>query len=83
MKSWAQIGIALALIGGVTSPTAAAVSPDTVGLVDTANGFWYLRGAIGDTTGFYYGNPGDVPFVGDWDCDGVDTPGLYRQADGY
>jgi hypothetical protein len=32
---------------------------------------------------FYYGNPGDVPFLGDWDCDGVDTPGLYRQSDGY
>ena len=32
---------------------------------------------------FYYGNPGDAPFMGDWDCDGVDTPGLYRQSDGY
>jgi hypothetical protein len=32
---------------------------------------------------FYYGNPGDYAFSGDWDCDGVDTPGLYRAADGY
>jgi hypothetical protein len=24
-----------------------------------------------------------VPFVGDWDCDGDDTPGLYRQKDGF
>jgi hypothetical protein len=32
---------------------------------------------------FYYGNPGDYPFTGDWDCDGIDTPGLYRQSDGY
>ena len=32
---------------------------------------------------FFYGNPGDVPFMGDWDCDGIDTPGLYRQSDGY
>jgi hypothetical protein len=32
---------------------------------------------------FYYGNPGDVPFLGDWDGDGVETPGLYRQSDGY
>ncbi|MCI0544706.1 MAG: PQQ-dependent sugar dehydrogenase, partial [Actinobacteria bacterium] len=30
-----------------------------------------------------YGNPGDLPFMGDWDCDGVDTPGLYRQSDGF
>ncbi len=35
------------------------------------------------TTQFYYGNPGDVPFSGDWDCDGVDTLGLYRRSDGY
>jgi hypothetical protein len=32
---------------------------------------------------FYFGNPGDFAFMGDWDCDGVDTPGLYRQSDGY
>jgi hypothetical protein len=32
---------------------------------------------------FYYGNPADTPFMGDWDCDGVDTPGLYRRSDGY
>jgi hypothetical protein len=32
---------------------------------------------------FFFGNPGDVPFYGDWDCDGVDTPGLYRRSDGY
>jgi hypothetical protein len=34
-------------------------------------------------TSFYFGNPGDVPFSGDWDCDGVETPGLYRRSDGY
>jgi hypothetical protein len=32
---------------------------------------------------FFYGNPGDVPFSGDWDCDGIKTPGLYRQSDGF
>jgi hypothetical protein len=32
---------------------------------------------------FYYGNPGDYPFMGDWNGDGTDTPGLYRQSDGY
>jgi hypothetical protein len=29
-----------------------------------------------------YGDPSDVPFVGDWDCDGVDSPGLYRRSTG-
>lgn len=32
---------------------------------------------------FYYGNPGDVPLGGDWDCDGSETLGLYRRSDGY
>jgi hypothetical protein len=54
-----------------------------VGLVDTRSGIWRLRLDNGWYAGFYYGNPGDVPFMGDWDCDGVDTPGLYRQSDGY
>ena len=56
---------------------------DLVGLVDPVTGVWSLRGAAGGVTSFFYGNPGDVPFVGDWDGDGVDTPGLYRQSDGF
>jgi uncharacterized protein YkwD len=48
-------------------------------------GYWRLADAIGDdiTNEFYYGNPGDIPFMGDWDGDGVATPGLYRQSDGF
>jgi hypothetical protein len=56
---------------------------DRVGLVDPATGTWHLRGRGGEINSFLYGNPGDFPFVGDWDCDGVDTPGLYRQSDGF
>jgi hypothetical protein len=56
---------------------------DLVGLVNPVTGLWSLRGAAGGVTSFFYGNPGDVPFVGDWDCDGDDTPGLYRQSDGF
>lgn len=65
--------------GGASAPLAAGV-----GVIDPAQGFWWLRDPhSGSTTGFYFGNPGDVPFMGDWDGDGIDTPGLYRQADGY
>ncbi len=56
---------------------------DTVGLVDPGSGVWRLRDDVGAVSSFYYGNPGDYPFVGDWDCDGTDTPGLYRQSDGF
>jgi hypothetical protein len=65
-------------------PIAVPAGADSVGIVDESRGYWWLRDAAsGDTTSFYYGNPGDVPFTGDWDCDGVDSPGLYRQSDGY
>jgi hypothetical protein len=44
---------------------------------------WHLRNQQGLITSFFFGNPGDYPFMGDWNCDGVDTPGLYRQSDGF
>jgi hypothetical protein len=67
---------------GTATPT--YTGPLDLGLVDPANGMWHLRdGATGATTSFYFGNPGDVPIVGDWDCDGIETPGLYRRSDGY
>ena len=68
--------------GSDTSP-AWQPHPLGVGLVDPASGFWRLLSSEIGTTEFYYGNPGDVPFVGDWDCDGVATPGLFRQSDAY
>jgi len=66
-------------------PECLGESCDTIGYVDP-EGVW----AIADrprtdphVNDFYYGNPGDVPFSGDWNCDGVETPGLYRQSDGF
>ena len=55
-----------------------------VGFVDPESGKWNLYDDAGRlVTSFYYGNPGDYPFMGDWNGDGVETPGLYRQSDGY
>ncbi len=65
----------------MVAPSASA--DDTVGLVDPVAGLWQLRDESGSVTSFYFGNPGDFPIVGDWDCDGVETPGLYRQSDGF
>jgi Putative Ig domain len=56
---------------------------DRVGLVDPTTGRWNLRMVGGAINSFFYGNPGDFPIVGDWNCDGIDTPGLYRQSDGF
>lgn len=50
---------------------------------DPTTGKWHLRNDSGSVTEFFYGNPGDTAFFGDWDCDGVKTPGLYRRSTGY
>lgn len=44
----------------------------------TADGLWHVEGV----EPFYFGTAGDIPFLGDWDGDGVRTPGLYRPVTG-
>jgi hypothetical protein len=62
------------LVGGV----------HTVGLVDPAQGKWYLYDEDGvQQSSFFFGNPGDFPIYGDWNRDGIETPGMYRQSDGF
>jgi glucose/arabinose dehydrogenase len=57
---------------------------DAVGSVDPSQGFWrLLTPSINLRASFFFGNPGDAPFVGDWTCDGTETPGMYRQSDGF
>jgi Glycosyl hydrolase family 26 len=58
---------------------------DSVGLVDPGGewSLWSALSADANRSDFYFGNPGDIPFMGDWDGDGVATPGLYRQSDGF
>jgi hypothetical protein len=70
-------------LSNVATVTIAVQAGDTVGLVDPGTGKWHLRNESGAVTAFFYGNPGDVPFMGDWDGDGVATPGLFRQSDAF
>ena len=81
----------VAAVDGVPADPEEGVRPcesglcDSVGFID-GGGEWSLLDALsaeGSVDDFYYGNPGDVPFMGDWDGDGVATPGLYRQSDGF
>jgi hypothetical protein len=81
-------GLTLGVLGDSSAGGADAfvrkyAPPPTVGLVDPVTGVWHLRNSVGAVTSFFFGNPGDYPFMGDWNCDGVDTPGLYRQSDGF
>jgi hypothetical protein len=47
------------------------------------NGVWTLKDAVSSeatSSSFLFGEPGDLPLFGDWDCDGIDAPGVYRAA---
>jgi len=54
---------------------------DQVLLVEP-NGRWHIRIPGQADRTFWYGDPADVPIFGDWDGDGIDTPGAYRQGPG-
>jgi hypothetical protein len=71
------------MLGHGWDPVWQPVNPYPFGLVDPMSGEWHLRQIDGQVDSFFFGDPGDLPFMGDWDCDGIDTPGLYRQSDGY
>ena len=59
-------------------------SCDGLAAVD-AGGRWLVFGLESETECHvaWVVPPGDIPFMGDWDGDGIATPGLYRQSDGY
>lgn len=72
--------------GFVSEPLSAMVTTktdwpmDTVGAFEPNIGLWVLRNSAGVETSFSFGNPGDQPLMGDWNCDGVDTPGVFRDG---
>ena len=55
--------------------------PDSVGLM-VSSAAWLLLGADGMPSDFSYGDSGDIPLIGDWDCDGIETVGIWRPSDG-
>ncbi|NNC91633.1 MAG: DUF3048 domain-containing protein [Acidimicrobiia bacterium] len=76
--------LSLALGAGLLPATTAAaetIDRDQVVLVEPS-GRWHLRvpGSVDYT--FWFGMPGDIPLLGDWDGDGIDTPGVYRPSRG-
>lgn len=79
----AAVMVAAVLIATGPEAESASDAGDQYGLVDPHTGIWHLYEDGTELGRFYFGNPGDYPLMGDWDCGGVDTPGLYRQSDGY
>ena len=79
--------MALVCLAGLpAAPAAAAGLASSTGLAafDPADGRWFFH-RLGDTDPgytFFFGEPGDTPLLGDWDCDGVATVGMYRPGTG-
>ncbi len=77
---------ALVLVGALwiaSAGMALAAEGDAVGMFDPNTGIWTLTLPNGESSAFYYGNPGDVPMMGDWDCQGGATVGMYRPSNGF
>jgi hypothetical protein len=64
--------LAYELVGGIV------VNASSLAYVGQG-GLWQLEGS----PSFFFGTPGDIPFLGDWDGDGIKTPGLYRPSSGF
>ncbi len=88
-KVSALAAVQAALSGGGSSPTPTPTAtppkrnPTTTGVYRNTNGHLYLKNQ--NTTGWAdleldYGVPGDVGIAGDWNGDGVDTIGIYRNG---
>ena len=64
---------------------------DTLSIYRPSEGRFYIINRLGSgdqglgsaDTAYYFGNPADAPFMGDWDGDGIDTPGLRRNSNGF
>ncbi|HYP26237.1 MAG TPA: M12 family metallo-peptidase [Blastocatellia bacterium] len=64
--------------------TGAAFNADTTGVFRSSNGALFLKNT--NASGFAdilltYGIPGDIAVAGDWNGDGIDTIGVYRNGD--
>lgn len=54
--------------------------PDTVGVVGARPAMWDVLRADGTRTEFSFGSSTDTPIAGDWNCDGIATPGVWRAS---
>ncbi len=65
-------------------PCPNGASCDSFALVDGGARFHRYTRVRNDakTPGFFFGNPGDVAVMGDWDCNGSKTPGMFRRSTG-
>ncbi len=61
----------------------AASSADEPVFVDPDTARWQVEHVDASFDTFYFGLPGDLPISGDWDCDGIDSAGMWRSETGF
>ncbi|MBT8215849.1 MAG: CapA family protein [Acidimicrobiia bacterium] len=60
-----------------------AFSADEPVFVDPDTARWQVEHIDASFSTFYFGLPGDTPLIGDWDCDGRDSAGMWRPDTGF
>ena len=80
-----QGGAALLLLVALAVVAPATANEETVGFASFDNGRWYLHSAGAEHPGerFAFGAPTHQPLLGDWDCDGTDTVGMFGAGRAY
>jgi hypothetical protein len=70
---------------GSEGPCPEGATCDSVALMDGGARFRLMKDITwkSEQSSFYYGDPGDYPLMGDWDCDGIKTPAMYRTGNGF
>ncbi|NNC92217.1 MAG: hypothetical protein HKN80_06960, partial [Acidimicrobiia bacterium] len=66
-------------------PCTEAPDCDSIAMVNAGSGISLHDDLMAEApvNTFYYGTPGDIPLMGDWNGDGIATPGMYRPSNGY
>ena len=80
----AALAVSILVTTGIGASQAGVSERDTIALVDSQGHFTVLSSVSEDAkaTRYTFGNPGDVPLMGDWNCNGEETPGVYRLSTG-
>ncbi|MBX3080626.1 MAG: S8 family serine peptidase [Anaerolineae bacterium] len=84
-KTNTPLPISTSTATATATSTSATPHPDTIGIFRSSVATFYMRNS--NTTGFAdssltFGSPTDFPITGDWNGDGIDTAGVYRQSTG-
>jgi hypothetical protein len=84
MLTTAALAVSIITTVGAGTSHGAISQNDSIAVVNGQGRFTVLADLSEDTKTlqFTFGLPGDVPLMGDWNCNGVATPGAYRLSTG-